>query len=727
VAAAAFLAGLAAAGRSQAAPAGATSALDRTMAAAEADLRAGQLRAAENAYGTALLEAWRLQGSLDLAEARPAEARAAFQEASLLAPGDARVRRWLAVAHLQAGESERAVELLRELVTSAPADVPLRRLLAQALVATGRAEDAVRELEKARAAAPNDPELAFALGAGYLRIKDAAAAERLFAEVVRVRPAARAHVLIGRTYLEADDHERARRELRAALKVDPRVPRAHYYLGMTAVSDGGVAQVEEAIAQFQAELGIVRDDPATRLQLGMALVEARRPVEAFPYLEPIARGSKPPAQAIYYLGRGQLIAGRPAEAADTLRQALEAAQGEPGKEVQLGMIHNQLGQALRAVDRADEAARHFAEAERLSAQRAEAARERLVRYMSDTPEPELGVNVAASMVQASPLSERSAAERHAIQAAVRGARARAYLNLGVLKAQAEDFAGAAERFEKAAEADPEFPQVQYSLGVTRFNAKQFDRAVPALERAAAERPGDADLRRMLALSYLETRAYERAAALLADDPQVDRDPSLRFAYAMALARSGGASKAEAVFARLLAEQGDKAEVNVLLGQAYASDGDFAKAVERLERALELDPKVAEAQSTLGVVYLKQGRLESAEQAFRAELKSHPNDLASQQNLAIVLEALQRPEEALPVLRGIIARKADIADVQYMLGKILLAQGATAEAVDPLEAAVRLAPEDPSAHYQLGKAYQKLGRPDDAEREFARFRELKANR
>ena len=52
--------------------------------------------------------------------------------------------------------------------------------------------------------------------------------------------------------------------------------------------------------------------------------------------------------------------------------------------------------------------------------------------------------------------------------------ARAYLNLGVMQAQAERFARAAEMFEKAAAVDPDFPQVQSSLGVAYFNARQFD-------------------------------------------------------------------------------------------------------------------------------------------------------------------------------------------------------------------------------------------------------------
>jgi Flp pilus assembly protein TadD len=48
-------------------------------------------------------------------------------------------------------------------------------------------------------------------------------------------------------------------------------------------------------------------------------------------------------------------------------------------------------------------------------------------------------------------------------------------------------------------------------------------------------------------------------------------------------------------------------------------------------------------------------------------------------------------------------------------------------VEHLEAAARLAPEDANAHYQLGRAYTKLGRSEDAQRQFELVRQIKAKR
>jgi Flp pilus assembly protein TadD len=76
---------------------------------------------------------------------------------------------------------------------------------------------------------------------------------------------------------------------------------------------------------------------------------------------------------------------------------------------------------------------------------------------------------------------------------------------------------------------------------------------------------------------------------------------------------------------------------------------------------------------------------------------------------------------------VLRERPDHADARYLLGKILLAQGKATDAVDQLETAVRLAPEDANIHYQLAQAYQKLGRAEQAERQFARYRELKDRR
>ncbi len=696
-----------------------------SMAAAERELKQGEEESAESHYRDVLMAGWLVLGTAAAVDGRTREAHEAFLTASSSAVENRLALQALVLTEMQLGQAAQAVERLVHLIARNPGDRGLRMLLAQADVANGQPQQAVLELEEAFAGAPQDLELAFALAGGYLRLGRTEPAETLFARIAAAHPGAATHVLIGRTYRDFGQYDRARAELGKALALDPRARRAHYYLGMIHVTEGGVTRLDDAIAEFRKELALAPGDPLSSLQLGMAYVEGRRYEEALPHLELAAASPPPQGRAFYYLGRCQLGLGRAEPAVASLRRALELATQQGAGALQMGGIHNQLGQALRAAGAAEEAATHFAEASRIAGERAEASREQLARYLASAPDPETGPAAVSLLFQDPPLAAMAADDRQAIVRRARTELTRAYLNLGVMQARAQRFERAAEHLERAAAADPAFPQVQRSLAVAEFSAQRFDKAIAPLGLALAQTPDDLELRRMLATALIQTEAYGRAAELLAADPGRADDPQLEFAYGLALVRSGRPAEGERVFSRMLAVHGESPEIGVMLGQARAQEGDYPAAVESLTRALQQKPDVAEANATLGVIYLRQGKLEEAERALRTELKARPDDVKSANALATVLDLTGRPDEAIPLLRTALKAKPDYADARYLLGRLLLAKGSAAEAVEHLEAAVHVAPEDANIHYQLGRAYQALGRAQDSEREFELFRQVKA--
>ena len=701
-------------------------ALERMAAAAETGLRQGELQIAESHYRSALMAGWMLIGALRIDERRFAEARDAFVHASTSAVDAKAALRSLSIVHLEMGEAARAVSILTRLAGTNPKDVQTRRLLAQALVANGQPDQAIQELEEASGATPSDLELKFALASLYLQRKTVNVAERLFAELTKARPLPQTYVLIGRTYRDAGQYDRARGALETALKLDPRVRRAHYYLGTIAVLAQGVTRLDEAIAEFRQELRLAPDDPATNLRLGMALVEARRDADALPVLMTVIGSDSPPPDAYYYLGRCQVALGRAADAVVSLGRALERSEGSTAADfARLRSIHYQLGLAQQTLGATTEAARHFAEAEQFSARRAAAEREQLSHYLADTERND--PMSVVPILELSAISALTPAQRTDLERRSQDTLARAYLNLGVMQAQKQRFSRAAEFFEYAAGVDAAFPQVQYSLGVAYFNAQQYEKAAFPLARAAVQNPADADIRRMLALAYLNTEAYGKAVELLRDDPRRGADPSLQYAYGLALVRAARAEEAEAVFARLLAEHGDTPELMVLVGQAHAQQGDYDGAIESLKKALQRQPNVADANATLGLIYFKQGRLAEAERALREELATHSENIKARHTLAAVLDLEGQPDEALRLLRMVLSVRPGFVDATYLLGKILLEKGETSEAIEHLEAAVRLAPDEANVHYQLGQAYQKLGRTEDAQKQFENFRQLKDKR
>ncbi len=734
-----LISGVAPAGGQVADPAGT---LRAALRQAEQALAENETEIAESRYRTALLEGWLLKGALAREDGRRSDARTAFEHAAASAVEVRRPHMSLALVELQAGGAERAVALLRGLKHQNLADAAVRRLLPRALMAADQVDEAIQEMAEVHILAPQSLENTYALARAYLGQKRLEEAAALFAELALKRPVPETRVLIGRTYRDFDHFERAREELRAALAQDPRVPRARYYLGTIDLIDQGQDLLEAAMGHFEAELAVTPADPMANLYLGIALVEQRRHSEAVPRLELACRLVAGRADAFQYLGRGYLALGRIDEAVATFRRGLEVAEAGLGETVARGPVddrqrllstlHFQLAQALRRRGEGEEAATHFAAAKQFSARSAEGAREILQAYFADDDGEE---SLAASTwpLELSPLSGVEPQARAAVERAVTRGLVQAYFNLGVMQTRAGDFARAATLYARAAELEPAYPGLQYALGTTLFNSGQFEQATAPLERARGESSDDdtpssvslrENLRRMLALAWFNSGSYEPAAELLRDDPGRGANPSLEYTYAVALVRSGRTAEAEPVFARLLAENADWPELNVLLGQVHAQQDDYDAATKYLRRALELKPDVAEAQGTLGDIYLRQGKLAEAEDALRAELRSHPGDTRANYTLAVVLDLNRKPDAALEVLGPLLEAEPGLADGRYLLGKILLAQGNPEEARAQLEAAAELSPEDANIRYQLGQAYQRLGQRDKAGHEFEQYRRLK---
>ena len=82
-----------------------------------------------------------------------------------------------------------------------------------------------------------------------------------------------------------------------------------------------------------------------------------------------------------------------------------------------------------------------------------------------------------------------------------------------------------------------------------------------------------------------------------------------------------------------------------------------------------------------------------------------------------------PRRAIDHYKRATTLDAGFAEAYVGLGSALVAEKRYAEAVPPLETAVKLAPDDPMAHYNLATALSRVGRKEEADREFAIHRKM----
>lgn len=121
------------------------------------------------------------------------------------------------------------------------------------LFSRGQYQEAAPLLEATSAASPERPELARASGLCYLRLHDAVGEGLAFARLFGVPPdSAKARLLAAKMMLGEQLEDMAERELRAAAKLDPKLPEAHFMLGEIAIfrgdPDTGIAEMREEIA-----------------------------------------------------------------------------------------------------------------------------------------------------------------------------------------------------------------------------------------------------------------------------------------------------------------------------------------------------------------------------------------------------------------------------------------------------------------------------------------------
>jgi tetratricopeptide (TPR) repeat protein len=160
----------------------------------------------------------------------------------------------------------------------------------------------------------------------------------------------------------------------------------------------------------------------------------------------------------------------------------------------------------------------------------------------------------------------------------------------------------------------------------------------------------------------------------------------------------------------------------LNAENFEKQGDLAHAIAEYRILLERVPNKPGIHYRIGALMLSQpvaaASAEEARKEFEQELKINPQSAGAEYYLG----ELARQANNLPQAIDHYSRAANLypgfAEAYAGLGRSLLDSNRTADAVAPLETAAKLAPDNATVHFALATAYQRLGRKQDAAREFA---------
>ncbi|MFN0084162.1 MAG: tetratricopeptide repeat protein [Blastocatellia bacterium] len=390
-------------------------------------------------------------------------------------------------------------------------------------------------------------------------------------------------------------------------------------------------------------------DPSTVGRLGMAL-HAYDEFENAAICYGLARRAAPGEfQWIYLLGAAQASAGRAAEAATMLREALR----------------------LRADD--------------------VPARLRLADLLFN----------AGALAESRQLYEAVIAKRPDLAAA--------HYGLGRVKSALRDPGAAAEHFRKACELSPSYGAAHYGLAMAYrdlgrreesaaelalYQQFRLTRPVtpdPLLQSVAALNAGAAErLRKGVALEAAgqlseATAEHERALAI---NPQLEQ---AHLNLITLYARTGRFDKAEEQYRTIQTINPNLAESHYNYGVMLLERKRFAEARAAFRRCLEINPGYAEAALNLGQLLEMETKYDEALAQYQAAVESNPAQRQAHFQLARMLLYKNRGPEAIEHLkRTLTPEDAETPRYLYALGAAFTRNGDRAGGMRTLRAARDLA-------------------------------------
>lgn len=264
-----------------------------------------------------------------------------------------------------------------------------------------------------------------------------------------------------------------------------------------------------------------------------------------------------------------------------------------------------------------------------------------------------------------------------------------FLRAGMANERTGDHKGAERLFRRGIAIAPDDADLRNSLGWTLFQDGRPADAVVEYQRALEIDPKQTKSHNNIALAFVELGRLDDAAAhyraSLAIEPKAEIHSDLGFV----LARQGKTDEAQAEYTKALALDPDCPSAHFNIAVAAVQSGAFAEAEAHYRKALPGRPTAA-THNGLGYVLARQGRDADAIAEFRAALAADPNFTPAWNNL----------------------------------GESLARQGQLEEAAKAYETSLAQRPTA-GVYNALGVVLKKLGRMDEANRQFQKGRALAA--
>jgi tetratricopeptide (TPR) repeat protein len=176
--------------------------------------------------------------------------------------------------------------------------------------------------------------------------------------------------------------------------------------------------------------------------------------------------------------------------------------------------------------------------------------------------------------------------------------------------------------------------------------------------------------------------------------------------------AGRAAEAEVIYRRILSREPRHADALHLMGVLAGQNGRPEEAIQWIERAIAVAPRVPLYYDSLAESYRRMGKLQDAARFLAKAVELAPNSAEAANKLGNIQKNLGNTDEAIASFRRAIQFNPEWAEPHTHLGEIFRMRGQVDEATAMFSQVVKLQPNSAEAHNNLGVCLAETGKRND---------------